>query len=155
MFDKALRLSVDYYHQNKVGTVMAWFTSDVETIEEYFSWGTVMLVDAIFLSILVLVKMFKLNLALSLVSLIPLILIIVWGLLVEKTMSKLWDERQVAYDKLYDFSEENFTGIRVIKAFVKEQKKLELLQKLLKKMPIQTSALLKLASFLVSLSKFY
>ncbi len=132
MFDKALRLSVDFYHQNKVGTVMAWFTSDVETIEEYFSWGTVMLVDAIFLSILVLVKMFRLNLALSLVSILPLLLIIVWGLLVEKTMSKLWDERQVAYDKLYDFNEENFTGIRVIKAFVKEQKEIKAFAKVAK-----------------------
>ncbi len=132
MFDKALRLSTDFYHQNKVGTVMAYFTSDTETIEDYFSWGTVMLVDAIFLSILVLIKMFRLNLILTVVTLLPLILIVIWGLLVEKTMSKLWDERQAAYDKLYDFSEENFTGIRVIKAFVKEQKEIRAFAKVAK-----------------------
>ena len=132
MFEKALRLSIDYYHQNKVGKVMASFTTDTETIEEYFSWGTVMLVDAVFLSILVLIKMFNLNVALTLVTLIPLILIVLWGLLVEKTMSKLWDERQSAYDKLYDFSEENFTGIRVIKAFVKERKEIKAFAKVAK-----------------------
>ena len=124
MFEKAERLPQEFYHSNKVGTIMAWFTNDVETIEEYFSWGTVMLVDAIFLSIFVIIKMFQTNIILSLVSLIPLILIVIWGALVEKVMSKKWDERQVANDKLYDFSEENFTGIRVIKAFVKERKEI-------------------------------
>ena len=39
-------------------------------------------------------------------------------------MSKKWEERQKSYDKLYSFSEENFTGIRVIKAFRKERKEI-------------------------------
>ncbi len=132
MFDKATRLAVDFYHENKVGTIMAWFTSDVETIEEYFSWGTVMLVDAFFLSILVVIKMFMLNWMLSILSIVPLILIVVWGAIVEKAMSRLWNERQVAYDKLYDFSEENFTGIRVIKAFVKEKREIRAFAKVAK-----------------------
>lgn len=132
MFDKATRLGVDYYHENKVGTVMAWFTSDVETIEEYFSWGTVMLIDAFFLSILVVIKMFMLNWMLSLLSIVPLVLIVLWGALVEKVMSKLWNNRQDAYDRLYDFSEENFTGIRVIKAFVKERKEIKAFAKVAK-----------------------
>ena len=132
MFDKATRLAVDFYHENKVGTIMAWFTSDVETIEEYFSWGTVMLIDAFFLSILVVVKMFMLNWMLSILSIVPLILIVIWGAIVEKVMSRLWNERQVAYDKLYDFSEENFTGIRVIKAFVKEKREIRAFAKVAK-----------------------
>jgi ABC-type multidrug transport system fused ATPase/permease subunit len=47
-----------------------------------------------------------------------LILIVIWGALVEIFISKIWKERQESNDKLYDFSNENFTGIRVIKAFV-------------------------------------
>ena len=49
---------------------------------------------------------------------------IIWGALVEKYMALKWEERQKAYDSLYDFTQENFTGIRVIKAFVKEMKEL-------------------------------
>lgn len=120
MFLKAERLPVEYYHNNTVGTVMSWFTNDVETIEEFFGWGTVMIVDAFFLSILVVYKMVSYNVPMSILIFIPLLLIVVWGALVEKVISIRWENRQKAYDKLYDFSQESFTGIRVIKAFVKE-----------------------------------
>lgn len=130
MFLKAEKLSQRYYHANKVGTIMAWFTNDIETIQEYFGWGTVMLVDGIFLAGLVISQMFILEPILSLLAIIPLLLIIVWGLLVEKFMSAKWEERQNSFDKLYDFSQETFTGIRVIKAFVKENKQLHAYAKL-------------------------
>lgn len=133
MFLKSERLSQRYYHENKVGTVMAWFTTDLETIEEFFGWGSVMLVDALFLSVLALYKMFSLDWALSCLLLIPLALIVVWGMLVEKFMALKWEQRQNEFDKLYDFSQESFTGIRVIKAFVKETQQLHAFTKIAKR----------------------
>lgn len=120
MFLKATRLQTSFYHENKLGGIMSIFTNDLETIEEFIGWGTVQLVDAVFLSILAIYKMFKLDWALTIVALIPAILIIVWGFFVEKVFSKKWELRQKEYDKVYDFAQENFTGIRVIKAFVQE-----------------------------------
>lgn len=119
MFLKSEGLSERYYHENSVGNIMSWFTTDLETIEEFLGWGSIMLVDAFFLSILVIVKMIMLDWILALIAIIPMILIIIWGALVEKFMSLKWKERQEAFDDLYDFSQESFTGIRVIKAFVK------------------------------------
>ncbi len=133
MFLKSERLSQRYYHENKVGTVMAWFTTDLETIEEFFGWGSVKLVDALFLSVLALYKMFSLDWALSCLLLIPLALIVVWGMLVEKFMALKWEQRQNEFDKLYDFSQESFTGIRVIKAFVKETQQLHAFAKIAKR----------------------
>ena len=133
MFMKAERLSQRYFHENKVGTVMAWFTNDIETIEEYFGWGTIMMVDAFFLSIITIVMMVRLEPLLSIIALIPVALIAVWGALVEKFMSLRWEMRQKAFDELYDFSQENFTGISVIKAFVKETQELHAFAKLAKK----------------------
>ena len=133
MFLKAERLSVRYYHENKVGTVMAWFTNDIETIEDFFGWGTIMLVDALFMSVLVIVQMIMLEPILSAISLIPIALIIAWGALVEKFMSEKWELRQKSFDALYDFSQEIFTGISVIKAFVKETQQLHAFAKLAKK----------------------
>ena len=119
MFLKSERLSDRYYHENSVGNIMSWFTTDLETIEEFLGWGSIMLVDAFFLSILAIVKMVILDWILALIAIIPMILIVIWGALVEKYMSLKWNERQEAFDSLYDFSQESFTGIRVIKAFVK------------------------------------
>ena len=132
MFDKAEKLPVEYYHNNTVGTVMSWFTNDVETIEEFFGWGTVMMVDGSFLSILVVYKMLTYNVPMSLLIFIPLFLIIIWGAIVEKFMSIKWENRQKAYDHLYDFAQESFTGIRVIKAFVKENQELHAFAKVAK-----------------------
>lgn len=125
MFLKAERLSQRYYHEHKVGDIMSWFASDIEAIEEFVGWGTIMIVDALFMSTLALVKMLRLNVVLSLIAIIPLIALVIWGNRVEKTMSDLWDARQKNFDKLYDFTHEIFAGIRVIKAFVKERQELE------------------------------
>lgn len=133
MFAKTEKMSQRYYHENKVGTIMAWFTNDIETIEDFFGWGTIMMIDAVFLTGFVVVKMILLEPVLSMISFIPLILIVVWGALVEKFMTKKWDLRQESFDKLYDFSQETFTGIAVIKAFVKETQELHAFAKQAKK----------------------
>ena len=133
MFLKAEALPRQYYHETKVGSVMSWFTNDLETIEEYFSWGTIMIVDALFLSVITSIKMFSLNVPLSIICFVPLLLVVVWGFLVEKFMMKRWDERQSMYDKLYDFAQESFTGIRVIKAFVKETQEIHAFAKVARK----------------------
>ena len=133
MFQKAEALPRQFYHENKVGSIMSWFTNDLETISEYFSWGTIMLIDSLFLSGITIFKMVRLNWKMSLICFIPFILVIIWGALTERFMMKRWDERQSAYDKLYDFAQENFTGIRVIKAFVKETKEIHAFAKIARK----------------------
>ena len=132
MFLKSERLSQKYYHENKVGSIMSWFTTDLDEIEEYSGFGVVTIVDAFFLGILVIVRMIMLDYILAIIAFIPMILIMVWGFLIEKFMSKLWTERQENYDRLYDYTQETFTGIRVIKAFVKENAQLKAFVKIAK-----------------------
>ena len=133
MFLKAESLPRQYYHETKVGSIMSWFTNDLETISEYFSWGTIMMVDAIFLGVITTIKMVRLDLWMTLICFAPLLLVVIWGFMCEKIFMKKWDERQSAYDKVYDFAQENFTGIRVIKAFVKETKEIHAFAKVARK----------------------
>ena len=133
MFLKAESLPRQYYHETKVGSIMSWFTNDLETINEYFSWGTIMMVDAIFLGVITVIKMVRLDVWMTVICFAPLLLVAAWGFLCEKFFMKRWDERQRAYDRVYDFAQENFTGIRVIKAFVKETKEIHAFAKIAKK----------------------
>ena len=133
MFEKAESLSASYYHENKVGNVMNWFTSDIEEISDFFGWGTVTLVDAVFLSASVIISMIRLNPWMTLLAAAPVLLIIIWGTLVDKYMTKKWEGRQKEYDRLYDFVQENFTGIRVIKSFVKQNKEILAFSRIAKK----------------------
>lgn len=130
MFDHAKDLSREYYQVNKVGNLMSLFTNDLDTIQECVSWGFLMFFDATFLGALAVIKMWNMNLFLTLLSMIPMAFLMGVSLIVGQHMTKKWDVRQEAFSKLSDFSQESFSGIAVIKAFVKETKELAAFKKL-------------------------
>ena len=130
MFDHAKDLSREYYQVNKVGNLMSLFTNDLDTIQECFGWGFLMFFDAAFLGGLAVVKMWNMHHLLALLSMIPMAILMVASTVVGKYMMKKWDVRQEAFSKLSDFSQESFSGIAVIKAFVKEAKELMAFKKL-------------------------
>ena len=124
MFDNARYLSREYYQVNKVGDLMSLFTNDLDTVQECFAWGFMMFFDALLLGVLSIGKMFRMNPGLTLLSLIPMGLLLASATVLGKYMMKKWDVRQAAFSKLSDFSQESFSGVAVIKAFVKEGKEL-------------------------------
>lgn len=124
MFDHCKDLSAQYYQVNKVGNLMSLFTNDLETIQECFGSGIMMMCDAAFLGILTVVKMWRMDVGLTLLALIPMALLLASGIIVGKYMTKKWETRQAAFSDLSDFSQESFSGIAVVKAFVKETKEL-------------------------------
>ena len=124
MFSRCKDLSRQYYHENKVGTMMSLFTNDLETVQECFSWGVMMLFDATALGALALYKMFRLHTVLSLFTMLPILLLFFVGLIVRRYMMLKWEKRQEAFSALSDFSQENFSGLAVVKAFVKEGREL-------------------------------
>lgn len=133
MYLKAEALDVTYYHSNKIGNIMSWATNDIETLEEFLGFGSLMMIDGVFLTLFALVKMFVLAPALGVISLLPIALIALIGALCSGVMSNRWRLRQESNDALYDFSQESFTGIRVIKAFVKEKQQIHEFRKIAKK----------------------
>ena len=124
MFDHCKDLSREYYQINKVGSLMSLFTNDLDTVQECYGWGFMMFFDALFLGILAIINMWKMDPVLTLRSLIPMALLLASATIIGRRMEKKWDRRQEAYSKLSDFSQESFSGISVIKAFVKEAKEL-------------------------------
>lgn len=132
MFEKCEELSQRYYKANKTGAILSYFSNDLETIEEAFGFGIVQLVDGIFLLIISLVGMFLIDWVLTLILLIPLVILCVFAVTIDRIMEAKWGKRQKAFEDLSDFAQENFTGIRVIKAFVKERKELKQFSKVAK-----------------------
>ncbi|MBQ2144316.1 MAG: ABC transporter ATP-binding protein, partial [Oscillospiraceae bacterium] len=130
MFDHSRCLSQSYYQLHKVGGLMSLYTNDLDTVQECFSWGIMMFCDAVFLGVLALSKMFRMNHLLTFLSLIPTALLLASATVVGKHLTKKWDIRQEAFSRLSDFSQESFSGIAVIKAFVKEGRELWAFKKL-------------------------
>ena len=130
MFDHSRQLSQQYYQVNKVGNLMSLYTNDLDTIQECFGDGILMFFDASVLGILALVKMWRMDIKLTLLALIPAAVMFAIGTVMSQVMTKRWEERQQAFSDLSDFAQENFSGIAVIKAFVKELKELMAFRKL-------------------------
>lgn len=130
MFDHCKDLPQQYYQTNKVGTLMSLFTNDLETVQDCFGSGVLMFCDALFLGVLAIVKMVRMNPLLTLLSLVPMVFLFLAGTMIGKHMRIKWEIRQEAFSSLSDFSQEAFSGIAVIKAFVKEARELKAFHKL-------------------------
>ena len=130
MFDHAKELSREYYQVNKVGDLMSLFTNDLDTVQECFGWGVMMLCDAVLMGVLAIINMWQMDPVLTLLSLIPMAFLLASATIVGKQLMIKWDKRQAAFSALSDFSQESFSGIAVIKAFVKEAKELWAFKKL-------------------------
>lgn len=120
MFDHCKNLSQDYFQVNKVGNLMSLFTNDLDTMQECFGDGILMFCDALLLGLLAFLKMWNMDRRLTGLSMIPMVLLFLIGTVLFKAMKAKWEVRQEAFSRLSDFSQENFSGIAVIKAFVKE-----------------------------------
>ena len=130
MFDRAKKLSREYYQVNKVGDLMSLFTNDLDTVQECVGWGVMMLCDAVLLGVMAVYNMWQMDRMLTILAMIPMALLMAASTLLGRYMSRKWRLRQEAYSRLSDFSQESFSGIAVIKAFVKEARELMAFKKL-------------------------
>lgn len=125
MFSHMMKLSQEKFSKNKTGAIMALYTNDLNSIRQCFGMGTMMAVDAIALGALAFYKMINLNLVLAFVSLIPLLIVLVISYSVGRIIRKKALLNLKAYSELSDFVQEDYMGIGVIKAYVKEKLKLK------------------------------
>ena len=124
MFDHAKDLSRQFYQENKVGGLMSLFTNDLETVQDCYGSGFLMFFDALLLGGLSIHHMWRMDPFMTTLTMIPMALLLASSAVVGRHMMKKWDVRQAAFSKLSDFAQESFSGIAVIKAFVKEAKEL-------------------------------
>lgn len=121
LFKKNERMSQKFLHLHKNGDLMTLYTNDIGAIRQCFSSGTLALVDALCLGIVAFTRMFRLNATLALLCLAPLLLVMVADYTVGKVIARKTEINFKAYGHLTDFLTEDFYGIGVIKAFVKEK----------------------------------
>ena len=122
MFKHATDLPQSFYANEKVGGMMAYYTNDLEAIRMAYGPGILMLVDGIALGTFAVIKMLRLNTTMTLYAGIPLIVMFVFLSIVMRRFQKMFKIRQESFEDLSDFTQENYSGITVVKAFVRELK---------------------------------
>lgn len=126
MFAHVETLSARYYNSHNTGDLMAYFTNDLQAIRQAAGIAVITTFDAVIMTFMVLVKMIVyVDLKLTILAFLPLTLVAVvcyyFGIEFDKRALKC----QEAFSKLSDRVQESLTGIRVIKAFVQEEKDFE------------------------------
>lgn len=122
MFAHLETLDVEYYNEHKTGDLMTRFTSDLNAVRMAIGPAVIAAFDAIVMTVMVIGQMMVyVNIRLTLIAIIPMIFIAFGELYYGKIMQKRFLERQEAVSDLTDFVQESFSGVRVIKAFVRER----------------------------------
>lgn len=125
MFEHLEHMSTDYFNRNKTGDLMTHFTSDLNAVRMSIGPAIMCIFDAIVWTAMVVIQMMiYVNVKLTLLAMVPMLLICFGEIYFGKIMHKRFREKQDAVSDMTDFVQESFSGIRVIKAFVRERAQL-------------------------------
>jgi ATP-binding cassette subfamily B protein len=125
IYEKIQKLSFSYHDQSQTGKLMTRMTSDVELVQHFAGVGLLQMVGAIVLLVGTLIILFNMNWMLTLIfiGIIPPIGFI-FAQFITKVMP-LSKEIQVKLGVLNTLLQENLAGIRVVKAFAREDYEVE------------------------------
>ena len=114
------RLDYSFYKKNKIGDLMNRISEDVSQVRMYFGPGLMYTINLAILSIMAIYTMLQINVSLTLIVLIPLPIMSVMIYRVSSKMNRLSKMVQVEQSLLSTIVQETFSGIRVIKAYLRE-----------------------------------
>ncbi len=121
LFDKIQRLSFSYHDQNQTGQLMIRATDDIEKVRLFIGQGLVQLAGAAILLVATLSLLLSTNWQLALVSMpiLPaaLITFMIFGIVSQPLFAKI----QARISDVNTVLQENLAGIKVVKAFAREQ----------------------------------
>ena len=114
------KLSWDFYGKNKIGDLMARSINDLHAVRMSIGMGIVAFFDFVFMAGAILIIIFVQDPKSAFFSILPLPLVTILILVFGNMVGKKFRAVQETYSKMSDNVQESFSGISVIKSFVKE-----------------------------------
>jgi ATP-binding cassette subfamily B protein len=114
-------LSLSFYHKTKTGDLMARAVNDINAIRMATGMGLVALTDGLVLGLAAIGFMVYINLQLTLISILPAPILVYFTRVLTRRMSSGYEKVQAAFSDLTESARETFSGIRVVKAYTKEE----------------------------------
>ena len=119
------RLPLRYFQNTSTGNIMAHATNDINAVRMFLGPSVMYSIDTTVRLTLVLSIMFSLNVSLTLYVLLPLPLLSILVYKVGKVIHDKFTIIQEKYSDLTTMAQENFSGIRVVKSYVREQNEMD------------------------------
>ncbi|MBM7540212.1 ABC transporter transmembrane domain-containing protein [Amphibacillus cookii] len=123
LMEHFLKMSPKFYSKNRTGDLMARSTNDLKAIMTTSGFGILTLVDStVFMSFIVLMMGFSINWNLTIAALIPMPIMAVIVYKYGQVIHQRFTDAQDAFSELNNYTLESIRGVRVIRAFVQEQR---------------------------------
>jgi len=120
LFHHFTTLDATFYTDSQIGDLMARSTNDMNAIRMASGMALVALFDGLFMTVAILIILFAQQPRIAALSIIPLPLVTVLILFVGRFIRTLFTRVQEGFSTLSQHTQEIFSGIRVVKSFVKE-----------------------------------
>ena len=125
LFSHIGRLPQSFYSQNKTGDLIQRSTSDVEMVKNFVAEQLVPLFRVMILLAVSLTVMFVMNPLLALVPLAFVPIVLTYSLVFRAQISKHFEACDICEAELSSITQENLTGVRVVRAFGRERSEIE------------------------------
>ncbi|MCP4119702.1 MAG: ABC transporter ATP-binding protein [Desulfobacteraceae bacterium] len=121
LFDHVMSMPAPFFDTTSAGDIMAHATNDITNIRMALGMGLVGMTDTIVLGLASVFFMGYINLELTLLALVPMPFIALFTKILSKRLFSAYMEVQESFSRLMESSRERFAGIRIIKAFNREE----------------------------------
>ena len=121
LFAHIVEFRLRYFDRTPIGTLVTRVISDVETVDEIFSQGLLMIMGDILKLVVVVVVMFVVNWKLALLSLTP-IPVLLWATNIFKnSIAKSFQDVRTQVARLNAYVQEHIQGMAIVQLFGREQ----------------------------------
>ena len=120
IFTQYQRLSLAFYRRNSTGDLMNRISEDVSRVRMYIGPAIMYTVNLLFMFVFIIASMLQVNAWLTFFVLLPLPVLSASIYIVSDLMNRRSEDVQVQQSRLSTFVQETFSGVRVLKSFVKE-----------------------------------
>ncbi len=125
LFDHIQRLSYSYHSESKTGDLLERATSDVDTLRRFFAEQAIGVGRILMIFIISFIAIARINLQLALVSIIIIPIVLAISIVFFKRLSKAYEAYQEQGAVLTTDLQENLSGVRVVKAFARQDYEIE------------------------------
>lgn len=120
LYEKLNALSYQYYDKAKTGDLMSRLTADLEAIRNFIGFGFAQLLNVFLMAILGGTMMMVFSWKLTLITLLPLPLLLYLAFRFEGRIHPIFREMRKAMSNLTTAVQENITGVRTVKSYARE-----------------------------------
>ncbi len=152
LFDHFQILSPEFYSQRKTGDLIAYAINDINAVRQTLGPALSMSVNGIVVCVISVYSMAQaINWQLTLVSLLPIPVMVYIMIYIGRIVKRRFKKVQETFAAISDRVNENINGMRVIKAYVQEEKEVRKFEKLNNQMVETNLSMVRVSAFLAPL----